>query len=49
MRLGELAGVDPAAAVAYVNLERATSPEDREVWEIMLSRLAATAKRKKAS
>lgn len=49
MRLGALAGVDPAEAVAWVNLERAASPEDREVWEIMLSRLSATAKRKKAS
>lgn len=49
MRLGELAGVDPLAAVAAVNLERATSPEDREVWETMLARLASTSKRQKAS
>lgn len=49
MRLGELAGVDPAEAVALVNLERASSPEDREVWEIMLARLTASAKRKKAA
>lgn len=49
MRLAELAGVDPTEAVLWVNLERATTPEDREVWEIMLARLSATAKRKKAS
>jgi predicted transcriptional regulator len=49
MRLAELSGVDPAEAVAAVNLERATTPEDREVWEIMLARLTASAKRKKAA
>lgn len=41
MRLAELAGVDPMEAVAAVNLERSTSPEDREVWETMLRRLAS--------
>lgn len=49
MRLGELAGIDPLEAVAAVNLERASSPEDREVWEIMLARLQASSKRKKAA
>jgi len=47
-RLGELAGVDPLEAVAAVNLERASSPEEREIWETMLARLAATSKRKTA-
>lgn len=49
MRLAELAGVDPAEAVAWVNIERANSDEDRQVWEFMLQRLSTTAKRKKAS
>jgi len=49
MRLGELAGVDPLEAAAWVNLERSSSSEDREFWETMLSRLAATSRRKKAS
>lgn len=49
MRLGELAGVDPLEAVALVNLERATAPEEREVWEAMLSRLSQAKKGRKAS
>ena len=49
MRLGELAGVDPLEAVAAVNLERATSPEDREVWSAMLSRLTQAKNGRKAS
>ena len=49
MRLGELAGVDPAEAAAWVNLERASSPEDREFWEFMLQRVSRTARSKKAS
>ncbi len=39
MRLGELAGVDPAEAVAFVNIERAKSPDERAVWEFMLTKL----------
>jgi plasmid maintenance system antidote protein VapI len=49
MRLGELAGVDPAEAVAWVNIERAASDEDREFWEFMLGRVAAGQRGKKAS
>jgi len=49
MRLGELAGLDPYEAAALVNLERAATPEEREFWEGMLSRVATPAKRKKAS
>ncbi|MGM9480318.1 hypothetical protein ACS5PN_03900 [Roseateles sp. NT4] len=48
MRLAELAGVDPAEAVLAVNLERATSPEDREVWEMLLSRMSKPGKAKTA-
>lgn len=36
--LAELAGVDPVEAVCAVNIERASSPEDREVWEMLLTR-----------
>lgn len=49
MRLGELAGVDPVEAVISVNLERSTTPEDREVWEAMLQRLEHTKRGRKAS
>lgn len=49
MRLGELAGIDPLKAVALVNLDRSTAPEDREVWEMMLSRLDHSRKRKQAA
>jgi predicted transcriptional regulator len=49
MRLGALAGVDPLEAVAAVNLERATSEEDREVWQSMLQRLSASGKQNRAS
>ncbi|WP_431257198.1 hypothetical protein ACQ86G_21435 [Roseateles chitinivorans] len=49
MRLGELAGVDPLEAVALVNLERATAPEEREVWEAILERLSHAKKGRKAS
>ena len=48
MRLAELAGVDPMEAVVAVNLERATSPEDREVWEKLLARVSAPKRRKLA-
>lgn len=40
MRLAELAGVDPLQAVAAVNLERSTTPEDRELWSAMLERVS---------
>lgn len=38
-RLAELCGLDPAAVICWVNIERATSPEDRETWNFMLSRV----------
>lgn len=47
MRLGELAGVDPLEAAASINLERATDPEDREFWELLLQRLASPKRGKK--
>ena len=49
MRLGELAGVDPVEAATVVNLERATTPEDREFWESVLSRVAPPKKARKAA
>lgn len=49
MRLGELAGVDPYEAAALVNLERSTTPEDREFWTGMLQRVARPSRAKKAS
>lgn len=49
MRLGELAGIDPLEAVALVNLERASTEEEREVWEAMVSRLSQAKKGRKTS
>jgi len=49
MRLGELAGIDPLEAVAAVNLERSTEPEDRELWSAMLERVTHTKKGRKTS
>lgn len=43
MRLAELAGIDPIEAMIAVNLERASTPEDREVWERLLARVSAPA------
>lgn len=40
MRLAEIAGVDPVAAIAAVNIERTNSDDDRRVWELILSRCA---------
>lgn len=40
MRLAEIAGVDPVEALASVNIERATTAEDRAAWELILSRCA---------
>jgi predicted transcriptional regulator len=40
MRLAELAGIDPVAAMAAVNIERATSDGDRQAWELILARCA---------
>ncbi|MDN3921497.1 hypothetical protein [Roseateles violae] len=43
MRLGELAGVDPVEAMAWVNLERASTDEERKAWELVLQRCARPA------
>ena len=48
-RLGELAGIDPLEAVAMVNIERSSSKDEREVWEMMLSRVSAASRRNKAT
>lgn len=45
-RLGELAGVHPLEAVFGAHLERATTPEEREIW---LNALALLPTRKQAS
>ena len=49
MRLGKLAGMDPLRAVALINLERASSDEDRELWEAILERLSHATKGRKTS
>lgn len=49
MRLGELCQLDPVEVMAWVNIERSSTPEDRAAWEIMLARVARTARSKKAS
>lgn len=38
MRLADLCGLDPVEVVASVNLERAKSDTDRELWEMILTR-----------
>jgi predicted transcriptional regulator len=38
MRLADLCGLDPVEVVASVNLERAKSETDRELWEMILKR-----------
>jgi len=38
MRLAELAGTDPVETIAAVNIERASTDDDRRVWELILSR-----------
>lgn len=43
MRLGELAGVDPVEAVIAVNLERASTDAELEVWRSLHERLKSTA------
>lgn len=40
MRLADLCGLDPVEVVASVNLERAKSETDRELWEMILARCA---------
>lgn len=42
MRLGELCGLDSAKVVAWVNLERASSETEREVWQMLLTRLESS-------
>jgi predicted transcriptional regulator len=39
MRLAELCDLDPAEVVAWVNLERSSTPEDAQVWQLLLSRI----------
>jgi hypothetical protein len=46
-RLGELCALDPAEVVCWVNLERATSPEDEETWNFILSRVRPEPKRRR--
>jgi transcriptional regulator with XRE-family HTH domain len=41
MRLAELAGVDPVETMLAVNIERSTTPADREAWEKVLARVSA--------
>lgn len=38
MRLAEIAGVDPVEAMAAVNIERASTDEERKAWEMILDR-----------
>jgi transcriptional regulator with XRE-family HTH domain len=48
MRLAELCGLDPAEVVCWVNLERAATPEERETWNLLLSRVHAPKRRRSA-
>jgi DNA-binding IclR family transcriptional regulator len=48
MGLAELAGLDPLETVCMLNLARATTDEDREVWEKLLVRVARTGEAKNA-
>jgi predicted transcriptional regulator len=49
MRLAELCELDPAEVMTWVNIERATTPEERSAWEVMLQRVSRTSRAKKAS
>lgn len=49
MRLAELAGIDPAHAIVSVNRDRATTDEEREVWEKLAERLKVPTFRQLAS
>lgn len=42
MRLAELCNLDAAQVIAWVNLERATTESDREVWQMLLTRIEAS-------
>ncbi len=46
MRLADLCGLDPVEVVASVNLERAKSETDRELWEMILKRCKPVKARK---
>lgn len=41
-RLGELCALDPQAVVCWVNIERASTEDEREFWSGMLARLGDT-------
>lgn len=38
-RLAELCGLDAAQVICWINMERATTPADRETWKFLLSRV----------
>ena len=40
-RLGELCALDPLVAVCWVNIERCSTEDEREVWRLVLARLNA--------
>ncbi|WP_414708876.1 helix-turn-helix domain-containing protein [Roseateles sp.] len=46
MRLADLCGLDPVEVVASVNLERAKSETDRELWKMILTRCRPVKARK---
>jgi len=48
-KLGELAGESPALAVAGVNLDRASNPEDRRIWRSLGAEILAAAKAREAA
>lgn len=48
MRLAALAEVDPLQAVVAVNLERAGTAEEREIWQKLADRLRTPKRRKLA-
>jgi len=49
MRLAELCGLDPIDVVAWVNIERSSTPEDREIWNLILSRVSRPKRRQVAA
>lgn len=49
MRLADLCGLDRVEVVTWVNIERAKSSDDRELWETVLERISAPKRRKLAA
>lgn len=46
MRLADLCGLDRVEVVAWVNIERAKSADDRELWQTVLERMTTPKRRR---